>query len=51
MILKIKNNVNKFNEFKEILATVNPKLNSEDEIDPWFIVAFLLEKMHKEFNK
>ena len=52
MILKIKNNVhNKFNEFKEILATVNPKLNSDDEIDPRFIIAFLLEKMHKELNK
>ena len=52
MILKIKNNGrNKFNEFKEILATVNSKLNSDDEIDPRFIVAFLLEKMNKELNK
>ena len=52
MILKIQNNINnKFNEFKEILATENPKLNSDDEIDPRFIVALLLEKMHKELNK
>ena len=52
MISKIKKNINnKFNEFKEILATVNPKLNSDDEIDPKFIVAFLLEKMHKELNQ
>ena len=52
MIFKIQNNINnKFNEFKEILATENPKLNTDDEIDPRFIVAFLLEKMHKELNK
>ena len=52
MIFKIQNNINnKFNQFKEILATENPKLNSDDEIDPRFIVAFLLEKMHKELNK
>jgi ubiquitin C-terminal hydrolase len=52
MILKIQNNINnKFNEFKEILATENPKLNSDDEIDPRFIVTLLLEKMHKELNK
>ena len=51
MINKIQNNINnKFNEFKEILATENPKLNTEEEIDPRFIVAFLLEKMHKELN-
>ena len=52
MILKIQKNINnKFNELKEILATENPKLNSDDEIDPRFIVALLLEKMHKELNK
>ena len=52
MILKIQNNINnKFNEFKEILATENPKLNSDDEIDPRFIVDLLLEKLHKELNK
>ncbi len=51
-ILNIHNNVNdKFNEFKEILATENPKLNTDDEIDPRFIVALLLEKMHKELNQ
>ena len=52
MIIKIRNNQNdKFNELKEILATENPKLNTDDEIDPIFIVALLLEKMHKELNK
>ena len=52
MIIKIRNNIhNKFNEFKEILATDNPKFNTDDEIDPRFILAFLLEKMHKELNK
>ena len=52
IILKIQNNINnKFNQFKEILATEYPKLNSDDEIDPRFIVALLLEKMHKELNK
>ena len=52
MISKIKNNINnKFNEFKEILATANPKFNTDDEIDPKYMIAFLLEKMHKELNK
>ena len=40
----------KFNQFKEVLAIQNPKLNSDNEIDPVIIVAFLLEKMHKELN-
>ena len=48
----IMNNVhNQFNQFKEVLAIHNPKLNSDNEIDPVYIVAFLLEKMHKESNK
>ena len=52
MIKKIKNNINnQFNEFKETLATDNPIFNNDDEIDPRFIMAFLLEKMHKELNK
>ena len=50
-IQQIENNINdKFNQFKEVLAIQNPKLNSDNEIDPVFIVAFLLEKMHKELN-
>ena len=50
-IQQIQNNINdKFNQFKEVLAIQNPKLNSDNEIDPIFIVAFLLEKMHKELN-
>ena len=52
MITKIKNNINnQFNEFKETLATNNPFFNTDDEIDPRFIMAFLLEKIHKELNK
>ena len=52
IILNISNNINnKFNEFKEVLATEYPRLNSDDEIDPKFIVGLLLEKMHKELNK
>ena len=51
-ILNIRQNINnKFNEFKEILATENPKLNTDDEIEPRFIVALLLEKLHKELNR
>ena len=51
-IQQIENNINdKFNQFKEILAIHNPKLNSDDEINPVYIVALLLEKMHKELNK
>ena len=50
-IQQIQNNINdKFNQFKEILAIQNPKLNSDNEIDPVLVVAFLLEKMHKELN-
>ena len=52
MMCKIKNNINnQFNEFKEILATENNKFNTDDEIDPRLLIAFLLEKMHKELNK
>ena len=51
-ILNIRNNINnQFNVFKEKLATENPKLNSDDEIDPRFIVALLIEKIHKELNQ
>ena len=50
-IQQIQNNIHdKFNQFKETLAIHNPKLNSDNEIDPVFIVAMLLEKMHKELN-
>ena len=50
-VQQMQNNLNyKFNKFKEVLAIQNPKLNSDNEIDPVIIVAFLLEKMHKELN-
>ena len=50
-ITNINNNIhNQFNQFKEILAVHIPKLNTDEEIDPIFIVALLLEKMHKELN-
>ena len=50
-IKHIENNINdKFNQFKEILAVHNPKLNTDTEINPVYIVALLLEKMHKELN-
>ena len=48
---QIGNNINdKFNQFKEILAIHNPKLNSDTEMNPVYIIALLLEKMHKELN-
>jgi ubiquitin C-terminal hydrolase len=51
LIQNLDNNINnKFNQFKEILAIQNPKLNTDDEIDPVFIITYLLEKMHKELN-
>ena len=51
-VQQIENNINdKFNQFKEVLAIHNPKLNSDTEIDPVYIVAYLLEKIHKETNK
>jgi ubiquitin C-terminal hydrolase len=50
-IQHIEKNINdKFNQFKEILAIHNPKLNTDTEINPVYIVALLLEKMHKELN-
>ena len=51
-VQQIENNINdKFNQFKETVALQNPKLNTDDEIDPVFIVTYLLEKMHKELNR
>jgi NIMA (never in mitosis gene a)-related kinase len=51
IILKLQKNINnEFNGFKEILATEYPKLNSDEEMEPRFLVALLLEKMHKEVN-
>ena len=39
-----------FNEFRRAIAFENSKLDGNKEIDPLFLTAFLLEKMHKELN-
>jgi len=39
-----------FNEFRRAIAFDNSKLDGNKEIDPLFLTAFLLEKMHKELN-
>ena len=38
-------------EFRRAIASENSKLDGNREIDPIFLTAFLLEKMHKELNK
>ena len=37
-------------EFRRAIATENSKLDGSKEIDPLYLLAFLLEKMHKETN-
>ena len=38
-------------EFRRAIASENSKLDGSKEIDPLYLLAFLLEKMHKELNK
>ena len=38
-------------EFRRALASENTKLDCSKEVDPIYLLAFLLEKMHREFNK
>ena len=37
-------------EFRRAIASENSKLDGNREIDPLYLLAFLLEKMHKETN-
>ena len=37
-------------EFRRAIASENSKLDGNKEIDPLYLLAFLLEKMHKETN-
>ena len=45
---------NKWNEsiknFRRYLGTKNPKLDGDREVDPLFLLVFLVENMHKELN-
>ena len=38
-------------EFRRAIASENSKLDGNREIDPIYLLSFLLEKMHKEANK
>ena len=38
-------------EFRRAIACENSKLDGNKEIDPIYLLAFLLQKMHKETNK
>ena len=38
-------------EFRRAIASENSKLDGNQEIDPLYLLAFLLVKMHKEANK
>ena len=40
-----------YEEFRRALASANSKIDCSKEVDPVFLFAFLLEKMHKELNK
>ena len=47
------NNINLkkcYEEFRRVLASANSKIDCSKEVDPVFLFAFLLEKMHKELN-
>ena len=45
------NNLSEFiEEFRRAIATENSKLDGSKELDPLYLLAFLLEKMHKEMN-
>ena len=47
-------NKEKWNEsiknFRRYLGTKNPKLDSEKEVDPFFLLVFLVENMFRELN-
>ena len=36
--------------FRRYLGTKNPKLDGDKEVDPFFLLLFLVENMHKELN-
>ena len=36
--------------FRRYLGTKNPKLDGDREVDPFFLLLFLVENMHKELN-
>ena len=36
--------------FRRNLGTKNPKLDGDREVDPFFLLVFLVENMHKELN-
>ena len=36
--------------FRRYLGTKNPKLDGNGEVDPFFLLVFLVENMHKELN-
>ena len=40
-----------YEEFRRALASANSKIDCSREVNPVFLFAFLLEKMHKELNK
>ena len=49
--LKAQNLKECMEEFRRAIASENSKLDGSKEIDPLYLLAFLLEKMHKELNK
>ena len=43
--------INSINYFRQVLAKENPKFQGAREIEPRFVFAILIEKLHKEFNQ
>ena len=43
--------INSINYFRQILSTENQKLQGTKEIEPRFVLAFLLEKLHDELSQ
>ena len=51
MEMNVKPNLDEtFEEFRSVLASDNSKLDGNKELDPIYLLSFLLEKMHKEGN-
>ena len=43
--------INSIGLFRQVLCSENPKLAGTKEIEPRFVFAFFLQKLHKELNK
>ena len=42
--------INSINYIRQILESENPKLEGSKEVDPRYLIAFLIKELHKELN-